>query len=282
MVYGLLAALCWGLATLGAAFAARRIGSFRTVLVGETVALTGYGALCLIGHVPLSGVGAQVWVLLLAGVAGVFGYLALYRGLESGHVGLVSAISASYGGIIVVLSVIFLGESLTPAAAVGVGATVAGVALASTRGAATDGRSQRAAGLAFGLAAAVCYGLSGFLLGRAARDLGWLVPLLVARTGSMATLLTIGALRRPRRPAGPRKAGLAWACAAGLVDAVGLIFFTRGDQVGLVAITAAVSSAYPVVPLLGGLILMRERLLARQIGGVALILAGLVLLGLGS
>jgi len=62
----------------------------------------------------------------------------------------------------------------------------------------------------------------------------------------------------------------------------GLIFFARGGQVGLVAITAAVSSAYPVIPLLGGLVLLRERLAGRQAGGAALILAGLVLLGLGS
>ena len=62
----------------------------------------------------------------------------------------------------------------------------------------------------------------------------------------------------------------------------GLVAFTRGDQVGLVAITAAVSSAYPVIPLVGGLLLFRERLMRWQAGGAVLILAGLVLLGLGS
>ena len=61
---------------------------------------------------------------------------------------------------------------------------------------------------------------------------------------------------------------------AGLVDAAGLAAFTRGDQVGLVAITAAVSSAYPVIPLVGGLLLFRERLMRWQAGGAVLILAG--------
>ncbi len=61
-----------------------------------------------------------------------------------------------------------------------------------------------------------------------------------------------------------------------------------GEAAGLsgyalvVSITAAVSSAYPVVPLIGGLLLFRERLLRSQAGGAALILAGLVLLGAGS
>jgi drug/metabolite transporter (DMT)-like permease len=43
-----------------------------------------------------------------------------------------------------------------------------------------------------------------------------------------------------------------------------------------------VSSAYPVIPLIGGLLLFRERLRNQQVGGVVLILAGLIMLGLGS
>jgi drug/metabolite transporter (DMT)-like permease len=43
-----------------------------------------------------------------------------------------------------------------------------------------------------------------------------------------------------------------------------------------------VSSAYLVIPLVGGLLLFRERMAGQQIGGTILILAGLVLLGLGS
>jgi drug/metabolite transporter (DMT)-like permease len=70
---------------------------------------------------------------VLAGVVGVGGYLALYRGLESGHVGLVSAISACYGGVIALLSVLLLRERLSMAAVAGIAATVAGVMLAAMR-----------------------------------------------------------------------------------------------------------------------------------------------------
>ncbi|HUZ39495.1 MAG TPA: EamA family transporter [Streptosporangiaceae bacterium] len=312
MTYGLLAALCWGVATLAAALAARRIGAFRTVIVGEATGLTGYGVIFAADHFSLRGTGPAAWLLLLAGVIGVGGYLSLYRGLETAHVGLVSAISACYGGVIVVLSVLLLGERLTVAAASGVMLTVAGVVLTAGRAAPSARQAARATGVAFGLAAALCYGVSGFLLGRYAQDLGWLVPVVVARSGAM--ILLLGLLATPLRHASPRDAsprdaagsqaagsqaagsqaartwaartlavpGVAWAVAAGLADAAGLIFFARGGQAGLVAITAAVSSAYPVIPLLGGLVLLRERLAGRQAGGAALILAGLVLLGLGS
>ncbi len=332
MTYGLLAALSWGISTLLAAVAARRIGALRTVVVGEAVALASYGLLFLLGHFSLRGVGSTAWLLALAGVIGVGGYLALYRGLESGHVGLVSAISACYGGVIALLSVLLLHERLTMAAVVGIVATVAGVMLAMLRrqvapaatpsrppasptdGAAApsgspafpaasaaarsgqpappasaadpDGASAKvtapAIGAAFGLTAALCYGVGGFMIGRYTRDLGWLVPVIVARCGAMVLLL--GLLATPLRgPAGARLTqGLGWALAAGLVDAAGLVCFARGDQVGLVAVTAAVSSAYPLIPLIGALFIFRERLRPQQVGGAALILAGLILLGLGS
>jgi drug/metabolite transporter (DMT)-like permease len=37
-----------------------------------------------------------------------------------------------------------------------------------------------------------------------------------------------------------------------------------------------------VIPLIGGLLLFRERLIRQQVGGAVLILAGLILLGVGS
>ena len=335
MSYGLLCALSWGISTLLAAVAARRIGALRTLVVGETAGLAGYLTLFALGHFSLHGVGSTAWLLVLAGVIAVAGYLAMYRGLESGHVGLVSAITACYGGVIAVLSVVLLGERLTAAAAVGVAATVVGVMLAVLRRtpapgappsppapasaapapapaaptpaphapapaqAMITGRNGQIAsktdhdhesrpvaapaiGAAFGLAAALCYGVGGFMIGRYTRDFGWLVPVVVARGGAMVLLL--GLLATPLRgPVGPRRGpGIPWALAAGLADAAGLIFFARGDQVGLVAVTAAVSSAYPVIPLVGGLLLFRERMAGQQIGGTILILAGLVLLGLGS
>ena len=314
MTYGLLSALSWGVSTLLAAVAARRIGTLRTVVLGEAAGLVGYLTLFYLGHFSLRGVGSTAWLLILGGVIGVGGYLALYRGLESGHIGLVSAISACYGGVIAVLSVVLLREQLTVTATVGIVATVVGVMAAVMRRASTsipaapasmdpaDGVSAPvtavpteptpatapamvaapAIGAAFGLAAALCYGVGGFMIGRYTRSLGWLVPVVVARGGAMVLLL--GLLATPLRgPAGTRLVpGLAWALAAGVFDAAGFIFFARGSQVGLVAVTAAVSSAYPVIPLVGGLLIFRERLLPQQVGGAILILAGLILLGLGS
>src|SRR5689334_15385095 len=245
VTYGLLSALSWGISTLLATMAARRIGALRTVAIGEAVALAGYWILFMTGHFSLHGAGPVAWLLILAGVIGVGGYLAMYRGLESGHVGLVSAISACYGGVIAVLSVVLLHERLTVAAAVGIVATVAGVMLAVTRRSGTGSAAASASsaapagttsatgitsvtltvpvaaapaiGAVFGVAAALLYGVGGFMIGRYSRNLGWLLPVVVARSGAMVFLL--GLLATPLRGSASRSQplrGIAWAVVAGL------------------------------------------------------------------
>jgi drug/metabolite transporter (DMT)-like permease len=46
-------------------------------------------------------------------------------------------------------------------------------------------------------------------------------------------------------------------------------------------VTSAVSSVYPVIPLAAGFLLFRERLGWHQVLGVAVIIAGLILISLG-
>ena len=202
----------------------------------------------------------------------VAGYLAMYRGLESGHVGLVSAISACYGGVIAVLSVVLLREHLTAAAVAGIAATVAGVMLAVTQ---REPAPEQRQGAGARHRRGVRPGRGPVLRRRRVHDRPVHAQPRLAGPGG-------GRARRchgdPARAAGYPAAragrsrlapGLGWALAAGLTDAAGLVFFTRGDQVGLVAVTAAVSSAYPVIPLIGGLLIFRERLMRQQVGSGA-------------
>jgi len=54
MGYGLLSALSWGISTLLAAVAARRIGALHTVVIGEAAGLAGHWTLFLLGQWPPS------------------------------------------------------------------------------------------------------------------------------------------------------------------------------------------------------------------------------------
>ena len=301
MVYGLIAAMGWGLSAVAATHAARRAGTYLAVLSGQALGVV--VLLLLVGLIQPSFAGAGGTVALSlagAGLLGLLGYLTFYRALEyGGAVGLVSSISATYGGVTTVLAVTLLGEHLGVVGAVGVALAVAGVALAAARpatgasiaigepivglapAAPTTIRSLSRAGVPLAMACALSYGFGGFLLGRYSSRAGWLPAALVAHGASVTVLLLALPLFGRRAPRRGSASGVAWAAAAGLTDVVGLLAFSRGGQIGQVAVTAAVSSVYPVIPLVGGILLFGEHLSRRQLAGVAGIIVGLVLIGLG-
>jgi drug/metabolite transporter (DMT)-like permease len=124
------------------------------------------------------------------------------------------------------------------------------------------------------------YGVSGFLLGDYAGRAGPLESALGAH-GILVLILLLALPFMGRKTAGRLDApGVLWAVAAGLADAAGLLAFAVGGQANQVAITSAVSSIYPTVPLLAAIVLFGERLSRQQMLGTAMIIAGLVLIGL--
>jgi drug/metabolite transporter (DMT)-like permease len=303
VVYGLIAALGWGASAVAATNAARRTGTYIAVLGSQGTGVVVLVLLAVFLHPPLGAINATTALgLVAAGLLGLAGYLTFYRALEyGGAVGLVSAISASYGGITTLLAVIVLGEHLGSFGTVGVVLAVAGVAMASARtpsaaetppiavaepivGIAPGPSSTRGlsrAGVPLALASALTYGIGGFLLGDYSGREGALGSALVAHGSSVTVLLLALPLLGRRKARRASTSGMIWATAAGLTDAVGLLAFARGGQSGQVALTAAVSSVFPAIPLVAGLVMFGEQLGRRQLLGVTLIIAGLVMIGLG-
>ena len=62
---------------------------------------------------------AMIAIAALLGLIGAAAYLSYFTGLQIGPISVVSGMVAAFGGLTVVLSVLFRGESLTPLQAVG-------------------------------------------------------------------------------------------------------------------------------------------------------------------
>jgi transporter family protein len=296
MVYGLIAAAGWGLSSVAAAHAARRMGTLVSLLLSQATGAVVLAA-ALAGMHPrlLALPGPAILGLVGAGILSLIGWLTYYRALEHGPVGIVSGAAATYGGVTALLALLVLGEPLGRYGGIGNALAVAGVAAAAmqrTRGevaqVARRGRHARPArawgralpGVLLALASALTYGTGAFWLGMYASAAGWLVSTLAMYIISV-TVLLIALICRQRAPHGGL-AGAAWAVAAGLAEAVALVAFARGGQAGQVAVTAAVSSTYPVIPLAAGLVLFRERLSPLQVLGVCVTVTGLTLVGMSS
>jgi drug/metabolite transporter (DMT)-like permease len=134
VLYGLLAALGWGVSAIAAAVAVRRARTFVVVLLSQGLGVLAMLMLAIVWHAPLAALTApMVAGLASAGLIGLLGYLTFYRSVALGQTGLMSAISSTYGGVATVLAVGILGERLAPIGAVGVVLAIGGVAMAAAR-----------------------------------------------------------------------------------------------------------------------------------------------------
>ncbi len=299
MFYGLLAAIGWGTSTTTAAIALRRARAHIVVLFSQAIGIVFLVILAVGTHAPLLSVaGSAVVALVWAGLIGLLSYLAFYQAVAIGSPGLMSAISSTYGGVAAILAVVLLGERLTGLGIAGVVLAVIGIVLAAAGpgtpapaaaaptgpGAAVSGRVRSgspALAVSLALLSAVGYGVGGYLLGEYSQRSGWLMPGVIAHGTSVLALAGVLPLLRGRNGwRGLDLATLGWMAVAGLADAAALAAYSRGTQIGQVAITAAISSIYPVIPLAFGVLLLGERLSRRQLAGIVIIIAGLVLLGM--
>ena len=132
----------------------------------------------------------------------------------------------------------------------------------------TAERLAGASGIRLALAATVVFGLYLFALTTLTDDLGWLLPILLTRAVAV-TLMAAFFAARPDGDRRPLGRAIVLACvAAGALDAFGYLMFNRGAELGEVAITSAAASAYPLIPILVGLIAYRERVAWYQLVGV--------------
>jgi len=281
VLFGLGAAITWGCADYVAATAGRRVGSASVVLgfhVVATVLLAG----AVLASGSLAGVTAgDLPFFVLVGAIGWGSYACFYRALAIGPISVLSPIVSGYAMVTLLLAIILLDERLGVAAACAVAVSVVGIVLASS-GLRHIFRIHRvdAHGLLFALAAMFLIG--AFVLGVSVKadDLGWLVPVFLARLFSTvfvaASLMRGGAWRFPDRSSKVIGALVALA----VLDTAGYISFNLGTERSDTAIVAAASAPYAVIPVVAGVLFFHERPTPTEWVGVGFVIAGLVLLGL--
>jgi drug/metabolite transporter (DMT)-like permease len=278
-VLGTLAAIVWGLADVLVTFLSRRAGFLRTLLLTQ-----GFGVVLLVvlafsvEELPSPST-AELLMLVALGPIAVAAYAGFYRALELGPIAIVSPIVSANGAIVVVLAVLVLGESLSSVQALGCFLVLAFIALAGYEPSELAAGNRN--GIRLALATSLVFGLYVFGLAWSSEELGWLMPILVARSVTVALVAAIVVARPPAAGAPLGRLGLLGCAAAGLLDSSGYLAFNRGAELGEVAVTSAAASAYPVIPILVGLLALRERVAWHQIAGVGGVLCGMVVLSLG-
>jgi drug/metabolite transporter (DMT)-like permease len=287
---GLGAALGWGLADYVAAIASRRVGAMWNVLgmhvTSVFVMLVVAGAKGELFHIPVS----HLPQFALLGAVSAVAFVALYQALSIGPLSIVSPIVSAYAAVTVILAVVVLGERLNVVQGLAIGATIAGIVLASSRLQKVRLERGSALGIGLGFVAMIGLGILTYQIGAYERDFGWVRPLLVTRIFASAFIAVLMlAARRRRSWAAPRRAprrrlrpALLAVAVLGALDTAGWFLFNLGVAHSKVSLVGAASAWYPLVPVVFAFVLLEERPSRNQWAGIALILFGLTMLGAAS
>jgi drug/metabolite transporter (DMT)-like permease len=274
-VLALSGAVLWGVGDFLGGLASRRIAVLAVLAISQAIGLAEVVLWVLVAGDPFPGVG-ELWPAAAAGVAGLVGLGALYRGLAIGAMGIVAPISAA--SPIVPLAVDAT-RGITPALLqwVGVALVLTGIVTLS-REPGGVGRQRVAAGAGLALVAALGFG--SFIVGIDAgsdESAPWAV--VASRSSSvsfalLAILFTSTSLRVPRNVL-PLLVGV------GVFDTGANVFVAFATTKGAAGIVAVLSALYPVVTIVLARIVLAERLSRpRRVGGVvALTGAALVAAG---
>jgi len=273
---GLASSLCWGVSDFLGGLKSRSLQLLSVLLLSQLVGLSLVAVLIgLRGEGPPPG--GDLALGALAGVSGVLGLAAFYRGLVTGAMTLVAPIAAT-GAAIPVAAGLIAGERPGAVQLGGVALAIGGVTAASREPGEEGAPARMAAGVGLALMAAVGFGAFFVALDHASEDdLFW--ALLVARGASVSLLLVAAAALRPRLAMG--RSDAATLMLVGVLDVSANGLFAAAANEGLVSLAAVLSSLYPVVTVALARMVLGERVLPVQRAGIAAVLAGVALISAG-
>ena len=268
VAFGLASAASWGSGDFSGGLATRRSNVYGVVILSQLVGAVFLVALAFL--LEKSGTGTQnLWLGALAGIAGVIGLVALYRGLASGRMGVVAPLTAVVTAALPVLVSLITEGLPAPLQLVGFGIALVAVWLLSGAG---GGASRRTRDVGLALVAGLGFGLFFILIGRVSHS-AILWPLVAARVASIGFLFSFATLAGQWEA--PARGRLPLIALAGVLDTGGNAFFALATQAGRLDIAAVLASLYPAATVLLAWLILKEHLLRRQWLGIVAALVAL-------
>jgi len=266
-----ISALVWGSADFTGGMATRRRDQYQVLVLS---ALSGLGILiiaALIFRESFPSWNGVLWAAL-AGLTGLVGIAALYKGLSIGESAVVAPTSAVIGaGLPVAFG--FLTQGLPdPIRLVGFVLAFAGIWIVSQTSTEKTGEHRKG----FFLAIIGGLGFAGFMICMSRVDSAKVfTPLIVAR---LIVVLGSCFMLGLNKTSFPAVRGNWISVLAGVLDAGGNIFFMLAKHLTRLDTAVVLSSLYPAATVILTGLILKERISLKQWGGVIVCLAAIILI----
>jgi drug/metabolite transporter (DMT)-like permease len=270
----LLSSALWGSADFFGGVVARRLPAVAVVAWSQATGLVTVTVVAAAaGELGASG-GWLAWSVL-AGVAGAAGLAAFYTALSTGTMGVVSPLAA-LGVVVPIAGGLAAGDQ--PRALQVLGMVLGGAGAIAAGGPELSGRTLRSAqarSVLLALAAGFCFGVAllGIQRGAASSPLMTMVGM---RLTSVLLFVAIGLA--VRSSGGVRPRDLRVIVPIGIADVSANLVFALASTRGMDSVVAVLGALYPVVTVVLGAVVLRERIRPVQRVGVVVALGGVALL----
>ncbi len=272
ITYGLGSAISWGAGDFSAGFASRKSGVVSVVLFSQLVGAAFLFLLAMIFSESLPPL-RDMALGGLAGVFGVLGLMALYKGLSQGRMGIVAPLSAIVTALIPI-GFAFFKEGLPKSAQiVGLALALSSVWLLSFSK--REEQRYRFTEFTLPLLSGIGFGLF-FILIDAATQTSVLWPLVGTRCVSLLLMSTLFLAISNAHV--PKRSQLPFIVLAGICDIMGNMFFALATNIGRLDISAMLSSLFPAATVTLAWFFLKEKLNRWQWLGVAVAFVALVLI----
>ena len=275
-LFGLVAALSWGVHDFLARFPSRAVGPIPTVLAVTVAGLIALSAWLLIGGGSITILWPELWLVAVTGIFFTLATLALFTALALGPISIVAPIAGSYPALAMILAV---AQGARPSVLqwLAIAGVMAGVVIESRSGGRYEESGEIPPGtlktvLGLAVLASICFAIS-LTAGQAAVPVfGDVETVWLAR---LFGLLTISVLYLWRSPGAP--VPLRWLpllALMGCLDVAALGTITAAGNLPNPEFATVVSSAFGAVTVLLARAFLKEAIAPAQLAGMVLIFGG--------
>lgn len=264
----------WGLADYLGGLQSRARQVLAVVVISQVAGLALVSAIVAGRGVAFPGAEAML-PAAVAGVMGAFCIVIFYLALSYGPISIVAPVLASSACIPVIYGLV-TGERPSELQLAGLVLALGGVILVSMTHAGGHARGRR--GIGFGVIAAVLLGSLLVVFSRSSEADPYWAPL-VLRVFSLATVVVFVLVRRVNVRVGRR--GVLVISLIGMLDVLANVAYSVSTTLQLLAISAVLSSLFPVVTVALARLHLGERVTRVQQSGSVLTMAGVLLVAAG-
>lgn len=282
IIFALISYVGWGTGVFAEAIVARKLPPLSLAfwaLSLSVLIMSFYAPFALKDLVSLTP--AILILIIILSVIGLFGGLSYYQALNLGNPGLVGTIASSFPAVVVLLSVIFLGERVSIQQMIAIGVIFIGIFLSSFDIRLIRKKTLINKGLLFALLAMLSWGIVYTFIKIPVSKIGWFWPNYISFF--IFPLIYFYMRFRKIKLERPTKNSVIFVLIIStILVRVAELTYSLGISKGLVTVVAPIAGANPTLFVILAFLFFKDKITRQQVAGIITTLIGIVLLSIFS